>query len=729
MTKIQRLLDQIDLTKQRAPANTDILFGFNELRNDLVETAGVKQVSDVPSLKVIDPTQFNLYLKEHELSITRLINDPLLRERLISGDDTLDVNYLKAGMLAAKPVCRITICTSVGEEGFGTGFLIAPQILITNNHVLPESDHALNSYAEFDYEKGLDGLPLPSKVFRFNASRLFYTNKDLDFSVVWVDDLSTDGLTSLLRFGYLKLNPNLGKTKEGNFVSIIQHPEGKRKKVALRENRITNLSLSKFIRYVTDTKKGSSGAAVFNDQWEVVAVHHAGIPRYNDEGKILNLSGKIWDKSEGEEKIDWIENEGVRVSSIIYDLTTNASLEFPLLNAFFQPLTDLETITRSVGIKSIHPENNIYYPEEKDATDRKQYYSSLPDPIHASYEALHRLVADTHTTPHHYSPSKFLYPVVDLHPDGKLRSIYSEKTFSVQELMLADQKIDIERQLRFIELTKAHEVLGSEAFSEQIDALETALPYNCEHVVCQSWFDKHEPMRGDLHHLFACESRCNSFRNNHPYHDFANYKPQLALKETEKPSCGYLDDDRFEPERNRGTVARATLYFMLRYPSVTSVYGPQDLSMLKEWARTEPVSLYEKHRNREIFLLQGNRNPFIDFPELVESASEKDTAGTGLSLLLFPKLRKTFLEEGSDLSLEDLVKLAVLKSGGKKNSPSDLDKKTSLTTLIKTPEQLVLLQAYLSAVLEQQKPGKTITATEIENCNSVEDLIVLIAQK
>jgi endonuclease G, mitochondrial len=40
-------------------------------------------------------------------------------------------------------------------------------------------------------------------------------------------------------------------------------------------------------------------------------------------------------------------------------------------------------------------------------------------------------------------------------------------------------------------------------------------------VVPQPWFAKREPMRGDLHHLFACESRCNAFRGNTPFFDFA----------------------------------------------------------------------------------------------------------------------------------------------------------------------------------------------------------------
>ena len=44
-------------------------------------------------------------------------------------------------------------------------------------------------------------------------------------------------------------------------------------------------------------------------------------------------------------------------------------------------------------------------------------------------------------------------------------------------------------------------------------------------MVPQSWFEKHEPMRGDLHHLFACESRCNGFRGNTPFADFPDFPP------------------------------------------------------------------------------------------------------------------------------------------------------------------------------------------------------------
>ncbi|MEJ7559818.1 MAG: endonuclease [Pedobacter sp.] len=715
MKHLQKLIEQVEKTKQRYPASISSQPDAN---------------SPFKSKSIVDPKQVVLYLQENDLNLSRLINDPLLRERVIAGDDTLDVNYLQNGMIASKPVCRITICSSEGEEGYGTGFLIAPQILLTNNHVLSDADYGRFSYAEFNYEKGPDGIPLPERVFRFDPSQLFYTNEDLDYTIIWVEEQSADGLAVIHQFGFLKLNPSLGKTKEGNFVSVIQHPDGKMKKVALRQNEITNLSLPKFVRYVTDTKSGSSGAPVFNDKWEVVAVHHAGIPRYNAEGQIMNLSGGIWDKSQGEVQVDWIENEGVRVSSIIYDITTAASIQFPRLCEFFKPLTDLEAISKSMGVQLADLENDIYYPEEKDAPVKIQYYSRITDPLKATNEELHLLLEETHTSHHNYSPSKFVYPKVDLHPDGLLRSVYSNKAFSVQELTLADQKVDIERQLRFIELTKGNKPLGQEELNQRIGALEEALPYNCEHVVCQSWFNKQEPMRGDLHHLFACESGCNSYRSNYPYHDFPGYDPQPASTEKERSACGNMEKGLFEPENNRGVVARAVLYFMVRYPNAIRVYDSKDIDMLKGWAADQPVTLYEKHRNREIYLLQGNRNPFIDYPELAETITfNQAPSKENRDIAVGPPTVLNISKETKDLSLADLVKLSVLKSGGKTSSPDELDEGTALRTLVSRPEQFVMLRAYLFNVVTHFKPGANISVTEIEGVSSVGALINLVKGK
>jgi endonuclease I len=152
----------------------------------------------------------------------------------------------------------------------------------------------------------------------------------------------------------------------------------------------------------------------------------------------------------------------------------------------------------------------------------------------------------------------------------------------------------------------------------ELDLLEAQLPFNCEHVVPQSWFAKREPMKGDLHHLFACEVACNSFRGNTPYFDFADFREAIRTK------CGKVlqSENRFEPEAGKGAAARATLYFLLRYPgeinSTADEYDASRLPLLLDWHRDHPVDEYERHRNAEIFKKQGNRNPLIDFPEWAE---------------------------------------------------------------------------------------------------------------
>ena len=155
--------------------------------------------------------------------------------------------------------------------------------------------------------------------------------------------------------------------------------------------------------------------------------------------------------------------------------------------------------------------------------------------------------------------------------------------------------------------------------------LEASLPYNCEHVVPQSWFDKDEPMRGDIHHLFACESGCNSFRGNIPYFDFADFE------EVVRNQCGKRESNKFEPSAGKGPVARAVLYFLIRYPGeinrTVNEYTTDRLEVLLKWHKDDPPGDYERHRNQAIFQRQGNRNPLIDFPEWATKIDFKQGLG------------------------------------------------------------------------------------------------------
>ena len=236
-------------------------------------------------------------------------------------------------------------------------------------------------------------------------------------------------------------------------------------------------------------------------------------------------------------------------------------------------------------------EDKPYFDEDADRTAAEAYYAGLEPDV----GRLRALLDETHRDEPRYSPAAELYPWVDLQPDRKVRSIYTLDEFDPAEL--------IEDAARIHE---GREALRATAASEA--AVEELEPYNCEHVVCQSWFEHAEPMRGDLHHLFTCERKCNSFRGNAPYTDFPDYL------EVVRESCGKKETALFEPANGKGAVARATFYFLLRYPALRP-YSVEAITTLLQWHEAEPVSKYERHRNAAIFERQGNRNPLIDHPD------------------------------------------------------------------------------------------------------------------
>jgi endonuclease G, mitochondrial len=250
-------------------------------------------------------------------------------ESMIEGDDLMPIRYFEMGQLAAKPVGRIHIDLGprVGQ-GYATGFLVAPGILLTNHHVLKTIDYARAATVTFDAEDNLQGLPKSPKVFVLDPASLYVADEVLDYCFVAVASASTDG-TSIRNYGFLRLFAGTGKIMRDEFATIIQHPRGRQKQVAARNNKIevyvydTELNDAEkvennFIYYATDTLAGSSGAPVFSDQWFVVALHRRGVPKLTRDGKhVLRRGGGRARADDPESVIAFQANEGVRVSRIL----------------------------------------------------------------------------------------------------------------------------------------------------------------------------------------------------------------------------------------------------------------------------------------------------------------------------------------------------------------------------------------------------------------------------
>jgi endonuclease G len=255
-------------------------------------------------------------------------------ERIIHGNELQDINYLARGEIAAHSIGRVAIRQPSGARaGWGTGFLIAPGVLLTNHHVLPDARMADRSEVHFSHERDVYGDQLQYASFALQPDILFHGDEKLDFAVVAVAPESLNGAEPLARFGYLPLIGSTGKVADGEWLSIIQHPNGELKQLCVRENKLLQRA-DDVLWYTTDTVPGSSGSPVVNNDWYVVALHHSGVAEKKD-GRVQTIDGRDFDpQRDDESRIKWIANEGIRASRIV-DSLRQALPEHPLLKPVF----------------------------------------------------------------------------------------------------------------------------------------------------------------------------------------------------------------------------------------------------------------------------------------------------------------------------------------------------------------------------------------------------------
>lgn len=159
--------------------------------------------------------------------------------------------------------------------------------------------------------------------------------------------------------------------------------------------------------------------------------------------------------------------------------------------------------------------------------------------------------------------------------------------------------------------------------------------YNREHVIPQSFFGKKRPMVSDVHHIRPTDGKVNGMRSNYPFGKVNNpsYLSKNGSKTGPSVSSGYTGTV-FEPiDEFKGDIARMVFYFVTRYESGlagfssggmlgSSAYpGLQEWEkdVLMTWAVQDPVSPAEIVRNNASYIFQGNRNPFIDHPEWIQT--------------------------------------------------------------------------------------------------------------
>lgn len=159
--------------------------------------------------------------------------------------------------------------------------------------------------------------------------------------------------------------------------------------------------------------------------------------------------------------------------------------------------------------------------------------------------------------------------------------------------------------------------------------------WNREHVwpVSLGKFSKSQTPGCDLHHIRPTDSSLNGTRGNLKYgYVTENIKEMYGTPATNGAHGGKKGGGYMEPLDNaKGDIARICLYMYVRYGSeyvgsasegkgcndITNVF--QSIDVLLEWCALDPVDTWEMGRNEVVYAIQGNRNVFIDYPELAWS--------------------------------------------------------------------------------------------------------------
>jgi endonuclease G, mitochondrial len=240
------------------------------------------------------------------------IRDSISNERIIGRGDLQDVNYLQVGIAVARGVARIRV-----SGGSGTGSLVGPRILMTNNHVISSPDQLGSARAQFDVQDDAEGRALPQQAFALDPSYFWFTSKELDITLIGIAERSETGKLAS-KYPWFRIAAADGDLKNQDALTIIQHPLGGMKQIAFRNNDVIVVKdLPDFLHYTTDTQPGSSGSPCFDDLWRLVALHHSGVPATNAEGKILTRDKVVYDSNvHRSDAILWIANEGARMSAI-----------------------------------------------------------------------------------------------------------------------------------------------------------------------------------------------------------------------------------------------------------------------------------------------------------------------------------------------------------------------------------------------------------------------------
>ena len=230
-------------------------------------------------------------------------------------------------------VCRIELTE---DEPLGTGFLLGPDIVMTNWHVMRGAITGGGTpdrfTARFDYKKQTDGTVTTGPTYKVKeiidsspptdwelkpAGERTEPNPDqLDYALIRLDGAPGDESIQYgesadprapLR-GWIEWPQTESDDFESNKVLfVVQHPKGRTMKVTANTVEGVNENGTR-VTYLNDTQEGSSGSPCFNANWELVALHHSGdpsmFPRFNQGVPLSKINALLDERGMLSELID-----------------------------------------------------------------------------------------------------------------------------------------------------------------------------------------------------------------------------------------------------------------------------------------------------------------------------------------------------------------------------------------------------------------------------------------
>lgn len=155
---------------------------------------------------------------------------------------------------------------------------------------------------------------------------------------------------------------------------------------------------------------------------------------------------------------------------------------------------------------------------------------------------------------------------------------------------------------------------------------------NIEHSFPKSWWGgATNQAYKDLYNLMPCEQTINTSKSNYPMGKVVNVKTDNGCT---KVGTGSNGNSLWEPaDKWKGDFARGYMYMATAYQNLTwdndqafKILQQGDYPTLQkwaytlyiEWAKADKVDEIEVKRNDAVYQIQGNRNPFVDYPNLME---------------------------------------------------------------------------------------------------------------